>query len=88
MPGFAAVAGDDVMALGRDAHGGQRLAFRQLGVEVLQRDADAAARDAGGEQGPGGAQQHQVLEREQQLAARPDLRRDEPGARAGADLRL
>ncbi len=87
VPGVAAVAGDHVMALRRDAHGGQRLSLRQLGVQVLERDTDAAPRNAGGDQRLGGAQQDQVLEREQQLAARPGLRRDEAGPDAGADLR-
>ena len=74
------------MPLGGDADAGERPAFGELLAQVLEGEADAPLRHAGGEQALGGAQQDDVLEGEVVLAPWALPRREEAGTDVGADL--
>jgi len=90
-PRRAVVPHHDAARLGGDAQLGQGAATRQLLTQATQRGADAARRDARGDQPLRRAEDHQVLKGEEQLAARAVLRdrpdiviADEIASRMGA----
>ncbi len=81
-----AVADHDAVSLGADVHVAQRPSLGQLRAQLAQRGADAAESDVRAHQALRRAEQHQVLEVESQLAARPARGLEESGAHVRSKL--
>src|SRR6266545_3473972 len=87
VPARTAVLHDDLGAVRRDPHRRERPPFRELPPKRSERAPDACLRDVCVDEPGGGAEQHEILEREAELVPGPSARRHEPRAREAAHLR-